>query len=573
MLSKSLITVRFLLSTAIGLQLALAGPMPASAQDSAPKSSPETLPMHRAPHAPVASSLPAPKKVGSPETRLLRPYSGTPIDVTTYHYDLNRTGWNQSETDLTPATVASAKFGLLATLNVDGNVFAQPLLVSGFVMPDGSTHDVLIIVTGHDSVYAFDAQTFATLWQISLGTAQKSGDVGCYDVKPEYGISSTPVIVRTAANAATIYLVAATEPSPSQFVTTLHALKLATGADSITPVVISPSTKLSDGTTVTFDPQNQWSRASLAYNNGSLYVSIGSHCDHNSGSITGWLLRYNKKLQLQHAFNTVRTSGGTELASIWMSGFAPAIDANGNVFVVTGNGDFTTSGIRDFGESVLKLPPTIGGVTTSFTPSTYNSLNGADEDFGSGGVMLLPAVQGQTAPPLAVAMGKSSILYLLNQNSLGGVKKHDAGALQAQSGGGGGLWGGPAFYNGPSGPTVFTQTGGDVLRAWSVNAGTTPSLTNNVSGTSSGGYGGSLPIVSSNGAAASTGVIWLIDRAAEPFSIEAYDAVNLGAPIFAAQIGTWSNAGNGNPFLTPMEANGRVYAPGYLVVQVYGLTP
>ena len=133
--------------------------------------------------------------------------------------------------------------------------------------------------------------------------------------------------------------------------------------------------------------------------------------------------------------------------------------------VVTGNGDFTP-GKSDWGESVLKLPPTLTGVTTSFTAFNYKQLNNSDGDFGSGGVMLLPAVKGQTAPPLAVAMGKSSILYLLNQNSLGGLKKNDAGALQAQSGGGSGLWGGPAFYNGPSGPTVLTQTGGDVLRAW-----------------------------------------------------------------------------------------------------------
>jgi len=531
-----------------------------------------SLPMHRAPHPPSPSKLPAPKLIGDPATRLLRSYSGTPVDVATYHYDLNRTGWNQTEADLTPATVASAKFGLLATLKVDGNVLAQPLLVSGFVMPDGATHDVLIVATGHDTVYAFDAQTYAILWQVSLGTPQSTADVGCYDVKPEYGISSTPVIVRTAANAAKIYLVAATEPSPSVFVSQLHALNLANGADAMPPVVISPSAQLSDGSTVTFDPQNQWSRAGLAYNKGSVYIGIGSHCDNNSGGITGWLLRYSAALKLQNSFHTVETSGGTELASIWMTGFAPAIDGNGNLFVVTGNGDFTF-GKKDWGESVLKLGPALAGVTTSFTPVLYKHLNNYDEDFGSGGVMLLPAVTGQTAPPMAVAMGKSSILYLLNQNSLGGVRKNESGALQAQSGGGGGLWGGPAYYNGPAGPTVFTQTGGDVLRGWSVATGATPTLTNTVNGTSGAGYGGSLPIVSSNGAAAHTGVVWLIDRANEPFSIEAYDAVSLGAPIFSAQIGTWSNASNGNPFLTPMEANGRVYAPGYLVVQVYGLTP
>jgi hypothetical protein len=565
-MSASSTTTRLLLGVAASF--AFAGFGQALADGAAPAS----MPMHIAPHAPKPSPLPPPHFVGDPASRLKHTYGGTPIDVTTYHYDLNRTGWNQTETDLTPATVASANFGQLATLNVDGNVLAQPLIVSGFVMPDGSTHDVLIIATGHDSIYAFDAQTYATLWQVSLGTSQNYQDVGCGDVQPEYGISSTPIIQRTASNAATLYVVAATEPSRNQFVTQLHAINVGTGADIKKPVVVAPSATLSDGANVSFDPKNQWNRASLAYNNGSLYVGIGSHCDNNSGGITGWLLRYDaQKLKLKNAFHTIETQGGTELSSIWMTGFAPSIDPDGNVYVVTGNGDYTKHA-KDWGESVLRLPRDLSHVTSYFTPSSYGRLNNGDTDFGSGGVMLIPSVTGQTAPPMAVAMGKASILYLLNQNSLGGENVNDTGALQWQSGHGGGLWGGPAFYNGPSGPMVFTQTGGDVLRGWSVATGTTPTLTDTVNGTSGAGYGGSLPIISSNGATPNTGVIWLIDRANEPFSIEAYDAVQLGAPIFSAQIGMWSNAGNGNPFLTAMEANGRVYAPGYKVVQVFGLT-
>lgn len=544
---------------------------PAAAAPASTSPSPPA-PSHRAPFVPAPSSLPKPALIGEPKTRLTRRYGGTPIDVLTYHYDLNRTGWNPTETDLTPATVASTNFGLLATLNVDGNVFAQPLLLSNFVLPDGSTHDVLIVATGHDSVYAFDAQTYAVLWQVSLGKSQSTLDVGCGDVHPEYGITSTPVLVRTAANTATLYVVAATEPAHDQFVTKLHALNVATGADRIAPVTIAPSATLSDGTTLSFNAKNQWNRAGLALNGGSLYIGIGSHCDHDETQISGWLLRYNLQLKLQNSFHTVETSGGVELASIWMTGFAPAIDGAGNVYVAVGNGDFTP-GEKDWGESVLKLSSTLATVESSFTASAYSNLNANDEDLGSGGVMLLPRITGQTAPPLAVAMGKSSTLYLLNQNSLGGLVNNDAGTLQAQPGGGSGLWGGPAYYNGAAGPTVFTQTNADVLRGWAVAAGAKPSLTNTLQGTSSAGYGGSLPIVSSNGGKSHTGLVWLIDRAQEPFSIEAYDASVLGNPIFSAQIGTWSNAGSGNPFLTPMQANGRVYAPGYLVVQVYGLTP
>jgi hypothetical protein len=532
------------------------------------------LRMHRAPHAPLPSTLPAPQFVGTPETRLRHAYSGTPIDVATYHYDLYRTGWNQSETDLTPATVASAKFGMIATLLVDGNVLAQPLLVSKFVLPDKTTRDILIVATGNDSVYAYDTSDYSLLWQRSFGKAQKTADVGCYDVRPEYGVSGTPVIVRSAANAARIFLVAATEPSTGVFQSQLHALNLADGTDAITPVTINPSATLSDGSTVSFDPRNQWNRPGLAYANHSIYVAIGSHCDNNSSSITGWPLRYYEpNLSLLRAFHTVYTGGGgnTELASIWMTGFAPAVAPNGDVFVATGNGDFTRNQ-KDWGESVLRLPGTLASVQGSFTPAAYAAFNNADEDFGSGGVMLLPPVVGQTAPPLAVAMGKASVLYLLNQTKLGGEKPGDSGALQSQYAGGNGLWGGPAYYDGPAGPTVLTQTDSDVLRSWAVATGATPSLTNKVSGTSAAGYGGSLPIVSSNGTRPNTGVVWLINRRSEPFSIEAYDAVKLGDPIFSATIGTWSNP-NGNPFLTPMEANGRVYAPGYKVVQVFGLTP
>jgi hypothetical protein len=526
--------------------------------------------LHRPRHPALPSTLPPPHLVGNDATRLQRTYGGTPIDVLQYHYDLNRTGWNPTETDLTPASVASANFGLLQTLKVDGNVFAQPLIVSNFTFPDKTVHSVLIIATGNNSVYAYDAQTYAQLWKVNLGPAQKSSDVGCSDVVPEYGISSTPVIVR-GANSATIYLVAATEPTSGTFVSTLHALNLATGADRLTPTVIAPSATLSDGSTVAFDPQNQWSRASLAYNKGRIYVSIGSHCDNNQNNITGWLLAFNEALSQTAAFHTVQTPGGTELASIWMSGFAPAISASGSVFVVTGNGDFTR-GQKDWGESVLELTPTLSAVRSSFTDSSFGNLNNNDTDFGSGGVMLLPPVTGQTAPPLAVAMGKSSKLFLLSQTQLGGVKPNEGGALQVQNAGGHGLWGGPAYWNGSAGPIVLTQTDSDVLKSWTVNTGSKPSLTLAQSGTSQAGYGGSLPIVSSNGATPATGVVWLIDRAQEPFSIEAYNAASLGAPIFSAQIGKWSNS-NDNPFLTPIEANGRVYAPGYKVVKVFGLTP
>jgi hypothetical protein len=406
-----------------------------------------------------------------------------------------------------------------------------------------------------------------------LGTPQSTNDVGCGDVQPEYGISGTPVIVRNGSGSATIYLVAATEPARYSFHTQLHALDLGTGQDIMPPVEIAPKAKLKSGGTVNFDPQNQWNRASLAYNNGSLYVGIGSHCDFNAGAISGWLLNYDAPtLKLLHHFHTIENSSGYELASIWMTGFAPAIDSDGNVFVITGNGDFE-KGNHDWGESVLKLSSTGQKVISHFTPAAWQRLNSGDIDFGSGGMMLLPVVNGQTAPPLAVAMGKDAVLYLLNQNDLGGLKVNDKGALQAQRLGssGSGIWGGPAYYGGPNGGIVYAQINGGVLRAFSANTGSNPSLTQVATGTTNAGYGGSLPIVSSNGSTSGTAVVWLIRRGAT-VQLEAYDALSLGTPLFAANAGSWSNGSYGNSFLTPMEANGRVYVPAYKTVTIFGLS-
>ena len=556
---------RLLMLSASATAVLAAGPVPGV------NGSKQVLQAHRAPRPTLNSALPD----SAPLTATPRPYGGTPIDVLTYHYDAARTGWNQSEADLTPASVASAKFGKLRTLAVDGNVFAQPLLVSGFAMPDGSTHDVLIVATGHDSVYAFDAQTYAVLWQVSMGKPQSTNDVGCGDVHPEYGISSTPVILRSAANTATIYLVAATEPSSFSFHTKLHALNVADGSDVTPPVELSPSATLSDGSTLAFDPQDQWNRAGLAAGNGSIYIGIGSHCDNNQNNISGWLLRYSTTLAPLAAFHTIETpSSGSELASIWMTGFAPALDSSGNVFVVTGNGALKGSG-SDWGESALSLNPALDKVRGHFTPSSYGSLNNNDQDFGSGGIMLLPSVKGQTAPPMAVAMGKSAVLYLLDQKKLGGLKPNDSGALQATTittRGNAGLWGGPAYYAGQNGPTVYAQTDSDVLRAFSVSTTGTPALTQVATGTTDAGYGGSLPVVSSSGTTPGTGIVWLVRRTA-PIELEAYNADTLGAPLFSARAGgPWSNPDNNNPFVTPLVANGRVYAPGYKTVTVFGLT-
>ena len=163
------------------------------------------------------------------------PPSGSSTDVTTYHYDNLRTGQNTNETTLTHANVNSSTFGLIGSFEVDGHVDAQPLYLSAVAIPGQGTKNVLYVVTEHDSVYAFDADsvsgtTATTLWHSSvLGAGETSSDDrGCGQVTPEIGITSTPVIDRTR-NA--IYLVAVSKTSGGNYIHRFHALNLTTGAE------------------------------------------------------------------------------------------------------------------------------------------------------------------------------------------------------------------------------------------------------------------------------------------------------------------------------------------------------
>jgi hypothetical protein len=120
------------------------------------------------------------------------------VNVTTWHNDLSRTGVNPQETILATANVNTNDFGKLFAVAVDGQVYAQPLVLSG-VSIGGGTHNVVYIATEHDSVYAIDADSGTIYAKVSLipsgGTTVNSlSDLNCDDLEPEVGITGTPVI-------------------------------------------------------------------------------------------------------------------------------------------------------------------------------------------------------------------------------------------------------------------------------------------------------------------------------------------------------------------------------------------
>src|ERR1044071_800361 len=89
----------------------------------------------------------------------LCPPAWAQVNVWTYHNDNMRTGANLQETLLTPANVNASTFGKLFVYSLDGDVYAQPLYISGLNIPGHGTRNVVFVATQHNSVYALDADS------------------------------------------------------------------------------------------------------------------------------------------------------------------------------------------------------------------------------------------------------------------------------------------------------------------------------------------------------------------------------------------------------------------------------
>ena len=193
-------------------------------------------------------------------------------DVLTYHNDNARTGQNLTETTLTPSNVTFATFGKLGFYPVDGLVDAEPLYASNVTVPGNGKHSLLIPATESDSVYAFDADSGATIWHVFV---LKSGETASpdppYPTNPWIGVNATPVIDRTSGPNGAVYVVASsalTQNGATTYYQRLHALDLALGTELFGgPVDIQatyPGTgDNSDGRSVVFDPSQYRERVAL----------------------------------------------------------------------------------------------------------------------------------------------------------------------------------------------------------------------------------------------------------------------------------------------------------------------
>src|SRR5208337_1648146 len=453
-------------------------------------------------------------------------------DVLTYHNDIARTGQNLNETTLTTSNVTSAKFGKLGFYPVDGLVDAEPLYASNVAVPSNGTHNILIVPTEHDSVYAFDADSGATIWQVSMLKSGEttSGDRGCGQVTPEIGVTSTPVIDRSKGPNGVVYVVAMSK-NGSTYHQRLHALDLALGTELFGgPVDIQatyPGTgDNSSGGNVVFDPAQYKERSALLLLNGVIYTGWASHCDIRP--YTGWIMGYNQSTLAQTSVLNV-TPNGNE-GAIWMAGAGLAADSSGNIYFLDANGDFDTtlsgSGFPsdgDYGNAFMKLSTSSGlAVADYFEMDNEASENGSDTDLGSGGMIVLPDLtngSGQTMH-LAVGAGKDSNLYLVNRDSMGKFSSNNANIYQELPGAlPGGVWAMPAYFNN----TLYYGSVGSPIQAFTfTNAKLSTSATAQTA--NSFGYPGATPSISANGA--SNGIVWAVENAS-PAVLHAYNAANL----------------------------------------------
>ena len=326
------------------------------------------------------------------------------VDVLTQHNDNARSGANLRETVLYPRNVNQSEFGMLFKRVVDDQLYTQPLVVTD-VATDQGARDVVYVTTVNNSVYAFDAndpEAKLPIWHVNFGTPANvhSTNFGCLDINGQMGIIGTPVIDKERG---VLYVVALTragaETGPlTGFTQRLHELDLATGADLPgSPVEIAAPA---------FNALMQNQRPALMLANGMVYVGYASHCDKDP--YHGFLMAYNAKTLAQTSvFNTSLT--GSE-ASIWQSGQGPAVDEEGNVYVVTGNGSW--DGVSNFSESFLRLTPYLK-LSDWFTPTNHFALDKGDVDLDSSGATLVPGTH------LVLGGGKEGVLYTLDTRNLG----------------------------------------------------------------------------------------------------------------------------------------------------------
>jgi hypothetical protein len=508
------------------------------------------------------------------------------VNILTHHNDNTRSGANLSETILNTSNVNANQFGMLFSVSVDAQIYAQPLYVAGVTIPGKGVHNVVYVATENNSVYAFDADLGGTaLWQVNLGSAANCA-YGCTsgNMYPLTGITATPVI---NASTGTMYVVnlvvGATNLVQAHY---LHALDITSGAEKFGgPVRITatyPGTG-EGGTTLTYTEIHERLRPALTLVNGMVVIGTASYDDW--APFHGWVFAYNAStLQQVSVWNS--TPNGTD-GSMWQAGAGFVVDDSNNIYFMTGNGTF--DGVSDFGSSVVKLS-TASGLTVAdyFTPSNEATLTQNDIDLGASGPLRIPGTN------YLVGGGKEGKLFLMNMSNLGKFNAAGDQVLQEfqattpPAGDTGHIHCVPSYYSGPLGPMLYIWGENDHLKAFSFSGSlfqTTPVSEGTATSPalpSPPGMPGGCTSLSASGTTTGTGIVW----ASTPYQgdasgntvpgiLRAYDASNLTNELWdSKQNVARDDFGNFAKYVPPIVTNGKVYLATFSnKLAVYGLLP
>jgi hypothetical protein len=491
------------------------------------------------------------------------------VNVLTANYGNGRTNANEQEKVLTTSNVNQAGFGRLGKFPVDGRIYAQPLYVAGVNIQGAAARNVVYIATMHNSVYAIDADaptSTVPLWQMNFGMSVPCSFLQIDQSSPEVGILSTPVIDISRNS---IYLVTDTYENGTA-VLRLHALDLSDGHEklggpAIIKAIVNGDGDASQDGTINLDPVQHIQRAGLLLVNDTVYIAFASHGDEYP--YHGWITAYDaSNIQRQTAVFNVTVGGGG--GGIWQSGRGLASDADGNIYIATGNGDY--DGVRNFSESFVKLSPNLT-VLDWFTPKNWSALSDGDYDLGSLGPVLTPG-------RFFIGGDKAGNMYLVDQQNLGRLGADGLSYPKTfQPIAFGGIFN-IAVWESDRGLIVYVVEQGDSTKALRLMDGQLE-----IRPFSETGVNSDIPYqgmaISANGRRPGTGILWMTtgdhDIPGIPGTLHAFDALDLQHELWHSdmnrdrdQLGAFAK------FVAPTVANGRVYVPtSSNQLAIYGLVP
>ena len=531
-------------------------------------------------------------------------------NVLTWRNNNWRDGLNSTETTLTQANVTPGTFGKICSTQpgvIDGQVFAQPLVVTGSI--PGYNH-VVYVVTMNDSIYFLDGDSTncaVILRKSLLKSGQKAvrcADLGpdrCDTLNPLIGILGTPVIDTTTN---TIYLVnwveltsgkCASAIAANCFMYYFHALDITTGAEKFNGPVAIPAAS-SGKAKFTYNKHLQRPGLLLlpnveTNNDSAVYIAF-SEMD-GSGVVgkslpSGWIFRYDAQ-NLAAAPIAWATDPTGEGGGIWLSGagLAAGPDKPGGqnyLYVGTGDGTFDAeNGGSNYGNSLVKLTPDLE-VTDYFAPYGQYCDQLTDTDLGAGGVLLIP--DGAVSPEVyfAIANGKDGNLYVLDRSGLGGYAGPASNTCPAPPPGPNfnvqtfqasqtKFYSTPGFWN----QNLYSVPNNASVTKYAMNAACNPGpICETPLAHSAQHFAyGSNPAISSNNANPNSAILWIVQGNGWPSAnaklkpapalLYAYDANHVTAAKTMPML--WSSSqcpqrdglGNATKFIVPTVANGRVF--------------